>query len=251
MYLCAIGYPKTHFGLLLKIFVKSMAFNQEIGNSGEVHCLPRTCIYQDMCTLHRNFTLALRACPSSMISSNIYCIIHLRPDKSTTIRQIHMTSRQENFLSMGALVSRWANIFRIWKMSIYVSQFILTVLLVLLEMSSPLALQDGQKPHTHTLLTGGDSGTRQYRKENSLRLVRPIKGCYSDQQQQWWHGLAYFIFSRVWAIHIHVHIYETTKPTAVIDFWNTNAELCMENRHYNDTVLKCLTILGWVLNLTF
>ncbi len=23
-------YPKTHFGLLLKIFVKSMAFNQEI-----------------------------------------------------------------------------------------------------------------------------------------------------------------------------------------------------------------------------
>ena len=56
-----------------------------------------------MCTLLRNFTLVLRACPSFMISSIIYCIIHFRPDKSTTIRQIHMTSQQENFLSMGAL----------------------------------------------------------------------------------------------------------------------------------------------------
>ncbi len=54
---------KTHFGLLVKILVKCMAFNQEIGNSGVAHCFPRTCIYQDMCILLRNFTLALQACP--------------------------------------------------------------------------------------------------------------------------------------------------------------------------------------------
>ncbi len=35
--------------------------------------------------------------------------IHLWPDKLTTIRQIHMTSQQENFLSMGALIGRWAH----------------------------------------------------------------------------------------------------------------------------------------------
>ena len=36
--------------------------------------------------------------------SIIYCIIKLQPDKSTTIWQMHLTSRQENFLSIGALV---------------------------------------------------------------------------------------------------------------------------------------------------
>ena len=56
-----------------------------------------------MCTSLHNFTLTLWACPSSIISSIIYCIIHLVPDKSTTIWQMHLTSRQENFLSMGAL----------------------------------------------------------------------------------------------------------------------------------------------------
>ncbi len=33
----------------------------------------------------------------------MYCIIHLVPDKSMTIWQMHLISRQENFLSMGAL----------------------------------------------------------------------------------------------------------------------------------------------------
>ncbi len=32
-----IKFPKTHFGLLLKIFVKTMAFNQDIDDSGIAH----------------------------------------------------------------------------------------------------------------------------------------------------------------------------------------------------------------------
>ena len=43
--------------------------------------------------------------------SIIYCIIQSQPDKSTTIWQMHLTSRQENFFSIGALNITWLSVF--------------------------------------------------------------------------------------------------------------------------------------------